>query len=377
MKKLVTLWQRPSSDGRSFTYYMIYFDSNGKRKQKSLGHADKRKALKQCSELENELTNNYVGPESMRLSQLIGDYTKRTKHQVRESTLREAKMAMRDFIKCIGDIDYLNVKHQDGEYFLQHFLEKGNSPATVGKKLRHLKRIFQLALERRQLEENPLHFIKQPKVAKKLVRILSPQDCETLIKAATQYQATKNYLQWELLIKLALCTAMRRGELLNITWRDIDFDKKTIEVSPKPDSDFTWLWRIKDTDRRKLPLTDQVVTMLAELQSIVSEGYPYVFVPSERYDYIRNVRKSGKWFEEHGKCPINNFTRQFQNILKMAGLKDFEFHDLRRTCLSRWLERGLSEFEVMNLAGHSTFETTRKFYLAVNNNLVDRARATF
>jgi integrase len=282
---------------------------------------------------------------------------------------------MRDFIKCIGNIDYLKVKHQDGEYFLQYFLEKGNSPATVGKKLRQLKRIFQLAVERRQLEENPLKYVKQPKVPKKQVRIFSPQDCEMLIKAAMQYQGTRHYLQWELLIRLALCTAMRRGELLNITWRDIDFDKRIIEVSPKQNSDFTWPWQIKDTDRRKLPLTDQVVTMLAELQSAVPEGYPYVFIPTKRYDLIQSNRQVDKWSMEQGKCPVNNFTRQFREILRMAGLKDFEFHDLRRTCLSRWLENGLSEFEVMNLAGHAKFETTRKFYLAVNSNIIDKARA--
>ena len=41
-KKLVTLWERPSYDGNGFTYYLLYTDETGKRRQKSLGHADKQ-----------------------------------------------------------------------------------------------------------------------------------------------------------------------------------------------------------------------------------------------------------------------------------------------------------------------------------------------
>ena len=58
----------------------------------------------------------------------------------------------------------------------------------------------------------------------------------------------------------------------------------------------------------------------------------------------------------------------------MANIEQGEFHDLRRTCLTMWLANGLSEYDVMNLAGHATFETTRRFYLAVREDLLQRAR---
>ena len=51
MKKLVRLWKRPSYDGHKYTYYLVYYDKDGRRKQKALGHADKRKAEKQCAQL--------------------------------------------------------------------------------------------------------------------------------------------------------------------------------------------------------------------------------------------------------------------------------------------------------------------------------------
>jgi integrase len=166
----------------------------------------------------------------------------------------------------------------------------------------------------------------------------------------------------------------RRGELLNTTWEDIDFDKQTIDVSPKKNTTHTWEWHIKDTDRRTLPLTQEVAFLLAHHREKSPRGYPYVFVPPTRYDHIQKVRHEGRWKFYQCSCPINNFTRQFKKILAHAGIEDGEFHDLRRTCLSRWFANGLAEYDIMNLAGHADFDTTRRFYLAVREDLLQRAR---
>jgi integrase len=100
-----------------------------------------------------------------------------------------------------------------------------------------------------------------------------------------------------------------------------------------------------------------------------------VFLPPQRYDHIQKLRKQGKWTLSSARIKvINNFTRQFKNILALAGMEKGEFHDLRRTALSRMLARGLSKYDLMTIAGHAKFETTQQFYLAVEDNLVSRAR---
>ena len=55
-------------------------------------------------------------------------------------------------------------------------------------------------------------------------------------------------------------------------------------------------------------------------------------------------------------------------------MKKDTFHDFRRTALSNWFANGMSEYDVMVLAGHSNFDTTHQFYLAVASDLVARAR---
>jgi integrase len=178
------------------------------------------------------------------------------------------------------------------------------------------------------------------------------------------------------MITLAITTGMRKSELLNLVWTDIDFGEMVINVTPKKNTEETWEWQIKDTDHRVLPLKEDVSRLLIDLQSNRSEGYPYVLVPPGRYDHIQQVlRPSGKWTLSSARnSVINNFTRQFKKILELAHVEKGTFHDIRKTAITNWFSQKLSEYDVMTLAGHANFATTHRFYLAVADDLVDRAR---
>lgn len=377
-KKLVTLWERPSYDGSGFTYYLLYTDENGRRRQKSLGHCDSRKAERERATFERHLRIGNVEPGSLKLEDFVTDSLERTGQQIRESTCNEYNSAMKDFVKKIGNMDYKKITLEHGEKYRQLCLDSGNSPATVTKKLKHLKRLFQLAVNRKQLEENPFKYVDTPKVRKKKVRIYSDPECQNILKAACRYRTEWDLQyrpQWDLLIIVALATGMRRSELLNCTWTDVDFERQVINITPKEDTKDTWRWDIKDSDERTLPLTDKVAQLLADHQAKQPEGYPYVFVPVARYDAIQTLRAKGQWKHSDSRLKVvNNFTPQFEKILAMANVKKGQFHDLRRTAITNWFANGMSENDVMTLAGHSNFATTHEFYLAVADDLVDRAR---
>ena len=380
MKTLVKLNKRSLCGGRKFTYVLRYRDENGKRKWETLGHADQRKAEKQRAQKEKELRMGYIGPVSMRLRDFTKDSLTRTGDQIRESTRRITEAAMNDFVRIIGNIDFQSVTLAHGELYRQVCLDRGNSNATVSKKLRAIKRLFKLAVNRKQLDESPLQHIATPKTPKKKINIYTDTQCRQILKAAQEYVAKwdlERSVRWDLLIIVALATAMRRAELLNCTWGDVDFDAQTIEVNPKQNTKETWQWLVKDADHRTLPLTEEIVQMLVDHQAQQPEGYPYIFVPTVRYDYIQEVlRQKGKWTLTDSRLKvINNFRRQFNKILSKACVKTGTFHDFRRTAISMWLANGMSEHDVMVLAGHASFATTHKFYLAVADDLVHRARA--
>ena len=379
MKQLVKLNKRPRCDGRKFTYALRYNGEDGKRKCETLGHTNQRKAERQRDQKEKELRMGYVAPDSMKLMDFLEDSLIRTGDQIRESTQRETKSAMKDFIATIGNIDFQSVNLVQGELYLQTCLDRGNTKGTVAKKLRHIKRVFTLAVNRKQLDDNPLQYIAMPKSTKKKVHIYTDAQCQRIEKAAQEYTLEWNQeksVKWDLIITVALASAMRRAELLNCTWADVDFDAQTIEVNPKENTKDTWKWLIKDSDHRTLPLTEEIVQMLVDHQAQQPEGHPYVFVPPARYDYIQNVlRPKGTWTLSDSRLKVvNNMKRSFDKILRKAGVKTGTFHDIRRTAISMWFANGMSEYDVMTLAGHSSFATTHKFYLAVADDLVHRAR---
>jgi site-specific recombinase XerD len=208
-----------------------------------LGHADRRKAECQRGQFERKLIMGIVEPGSMKLMDFVEDSLRRTGDQIRESTRKEYKSAMEDFIRVIGNIDYRKVCLKDAEFYRQSCLDKGNSPATVTKKLTEIKCIFSTAVARNQLDENPLKCIRMPKCPQNEINIYSDSECERIVKSA-QYLAKKSnvqtHLRWDLLIVVALSTALRRGELLNCTWGDIDFEEQTIKVYPKANTAQTW-----------------------------------------------------------------------------------------------------------------------------------------
>lgn len=176
MNKLVRLWKRPSRDGKRFSYVLIFKDERGKTKYESLGHTDNQKAERQRAQKERELRMGYVKPDSMRLNEFLEDSLVRNRGRVRDATMQEYNSAMRQFINVIGDIDYRSVRYEHGERFIQTCLDGGNRPGTVAKKVGSLKRIFNLAVQRGQLENSPFRFVSKPKAAacRSPLKTLSP-----------------------------------------------------------------------------------------------------------------------------------------------------------------------------------------------------------
>lgn len=347
----------------------------GQRHRQSLGHSDRRKAERQRDQLEKELRMGYVEPDSMKLSEFIKDSFQRSKNLTRKSTLRDYEIILQEFISVVGDRDFQIIEHADGEYFLNYCVEKGNAPSTIKKKVRTLKRIYNLAIQRRQIDENPFRFLKGPKIPKKKVLVLSEPEMINLIKASRDTPDIYGF-RWDILILMAWATGMRKGELLNLTWRDIDFENRVVQITAKQDTELTWQWDIKDHDERTLPLTDKLIDILTELQVTVTEGCPYVFVPYARYQEIMKKRSESNWDSiKTRENLIPHFSPHFKALRQKAGiLQDITFHDLRSTALSGWCRNGMNINEVKELAGHSSIVTTQEFYIAVTSDLVDRAR---
>ena len=367
MKKLVKLRARPSRDGSSFKYGLDYIDANGKRRQVSLGHADTKKADRQRAQKERELRMGIDEKTRIRLKALLKDYLEQTRTQIEPSTATSAAYRMKDFIDSVGNKFADDVTYRDCEKFQQFLVDKGLRPCSVNSHIKMVKRIFSLAVKRGQIERNPFTGLPFMKEQKKAIRLLTEDEYDKMLLNCPS-------LMWKAWIMLSKTTGMRRGEVLNLTLNDVDFAKGKVVVQAKDLTEHTWRWVVKDKERRELPLTDEVAKLLIKIQETLPPGQPYLLLPPDRYQHVIKLSRKGKLIDRIAKNPIANFRRDWKQICKKVGAEDLTFHDLRSTCLTEWLEKGMMPHEVQRLAGHSSIETTMNYYVGIRESMIDRAR---
>src|SRR5437016_6443070 len=165
---------------------------------------------------------------------------------------------------------------------------KPRKPATVNRELCVLSKIFSLAVDAELLDDNPCRRVKKLRTANQRVRYLSNAEEEALFKALRGQDWVKN------IIVMAINTGMRRGELFDLKWFDVDFNRRIVHVRQS-----------KSGRPRVIPLNSTAQTLLKGLPK-TSE---YVF-PSPKNETRR----------------VNDVGRQFERAVKIA---DFHFHDLR------------------------------------------------
>ena len=369
MKCLVKLWLRPTRRKGLYVYYLRWTSIDGKEKYQSLGHSDKRKAEQQRREKQAQLTNGFVEPSKMRLSELLEDYLLRTRSQIEDSTAKAARYAMKDFIAALGNISAQTISYKHCEIFQNYCLEKRNlGPGTVNTHIKMLKRMYSLAIKRGQLDRNPFRGIRPLKVPKKLVRIFSREEFDKLLKAADSSI-------WKARILLGKTCGLRRGEVLNLTANDIDFPNGKVYVQPKAEAQYTWRWPVKDKDRRELPLIEEVAQLLKDIQNDLPSDQPYLLLSPRTYRHVLKLKSERRLNDRVRKCPVQNFGRMSKIIFTKAGIEDGTFHDLRSTCITEWMEMGMLLHEVKELAGHADIKTTMQYYVGLRESLIDRARA--
>lgn len=282
---------------------------------------------------------------------LRGDLTPRTKDEH-----KRALRLLRDFFgndRLIHRITPLEARRFISSFRQRPEGEATPAPATVNKLIREARRIFREALDCELIRSNPFAGIRQEKVGDTGWQYVSPEHFRALIAAACS-------LRWRGMITLAYCCGLRLGEIQNLTWGDVDFERQQLRVVRKSAEDDVESWTPKDKDLRIVPIPSGAINVLAEAQMQAVDGQKYVFV-------IRKGPNAGS------RVKRQNFTRDFQAIRKRAGIPKCKFHDLRKSYCTN-LAGSVPLHVVQELAGHADIRTTRKHYLQVRQEAVDAAR---
>ncbi|MEG3619680.1 site-specific integrase [Magnetovibrio sp. PR-2] len=194
-------------------------------------------------------------------------------------------------------------------------------PATVVRELGILRSIFATAINEWNIPipENPLVKVRKPKQPEARDRRLQEGELERLLLACEDTR--RDWLRPCILI--AIETGMRRGEILNVKWQDVNLDASTLTIPVT-----------KTGHSRCIPLTPEAVAILQDRWDDEFEQTDVVFPASAnafRLSWERCKRRVAKTYPE---------------------IKDLRFHDLRHEAVSRFFEMGLSVPEVALISGH-------------------------
>jgi integrase len=143
-------------------------------------------------------------------------------------------------------------------------------------------------------------------------------------------EAVKHHPDLNLVVLLALGTGARAGELLGLTWAQVDLKKRQILLT-----------QTKNGDMRTLPVPEQCVSLLAG--KVRRLDTPLIF-PSHR----------------HPQTPID-LRRPWAEALATAQIENFRFHDLRHSAASYLVQQGVSLIAVAALLGHRTLQMTKRY----------------
>ena len=130
----------------------------------------------------------------------------------------------------------------------------------------------------------------------------------------------------------ALHTGFRSSELLSLTWRDVDFQRRSITVQAA---------YAKNGESRSVPMNDVLTATLEEVRI--------------------NSTATGPVFRSRQGTPYRSFRRAFERAVRKAAIPDCTFYSLRHTFASRLVMAGVDLPRVQELMGHKDINMTLRY----------------
>jgi len=212
---------------------------------------------------------------------------------------------------------------------IEEYTRKGARAHTINFEIAALKTIFNLAIKWGYLKENPTKGIRKLKVVdSKPLKFLSVEECQRLLNACPE--------DLYLIYFTFLNTGMRKAELENLEWDDIDFKRKKIRIHRKE------FWQPK-TGEREIPINQQLLVLLQKLKK----------------DNDNNLQSNFVFPDSDGGKIRTKLREKLIKIAKEAGIEGLtKLHTLRHTFASHLVMNGVDLPTVKKLMGHSDIQTT-------------------
>ncbi len=242
--------------------------------------------------------------------------------------------------------------------FYSYMLNEGLSGNTVVHYHAVIHKALDYAFKMNMVLSNVADKVQRPKIEQFIGKFYNENELNTLFEISKGDPL-------ELVIFITAFYGLRRSEVLGLKWNAIDFENNTITIkhtvvrtTVNGKTQLLTKDRTKNkTSYRTLPLIPEIVEILKKFKQIQDnnktvcrKSYNSEYEEYLCVDNIGNLLKP------------DFITKHFKRLLKNNNLRIIRFHDLRHSCASLLLARGISLKEIQEWLGHSNFNTTANIY---------------
>lgn len=262
----------------------------------------------------------------------------------------------------LDEVDSLGVAR-----WVKQLQKNGASPYTIRNAFGLFKTTLKAAVDGNRLVRNPADGVRTPDVPQATERYLTHDEVDRIAFYLNGVNAT--------ILRVAVGTGLRFGEIAGLHWHRVDLERGMLHVVEKYDQKAHVIDPVpKDKEKRSVPLTDELVRLLARHREVSTPGatcgLPHQSGRCGGDLVFRGPRgaqlKSSDWGRKTGP---------FHVALELAGITDrVRVHDLRHTYASWLIQAGVPMPEIARVMGHSDNEVLRR-YAHLSDDGYEKVRA--
>jgi len=216
--------------------------------------------------------------------------------------------------------------------------------ATINRELAALKRMFHLAVKNGKLDRSHIPYIEMLPENNARTGFFDYEDMARLRDTLPPYLRN--------LVTAAFYTGMRRGELLNLRWDQVDLEEGIIYLAQRD---------TKNKAARSIPLGDPGDELYDALQQ-------------QAWDRERDFPECPWVFFNPQGGQIQSFLKTWNTACREVGLEGRLFHDFRRSALRRMIRRGVPDKVAMTISGHKTRSVFDRYNIVSEQDKVEAMR---
>jgi integrase len=333
MKKTTNLYHQKTKDGVELPIWWMCFKHprTGKYIRKSTKTIDKSRALQIFTQEYNQAYDeeHFDASSTLTVKELF-DWTWDNYWCFKPCADRHTKeLALRPILKVFGDRVAASLTPDDLREFMRERIASGRKVSTVKRDFTHLKVAYGQAIKNKMVKNNPVQALDGSTLNEehlKRNRVCTPGEIESLLAESS---GTLHDV-----ILFALNTGLRKGQIENLKWADINFREARMGVSHfKGGKKISY----------NVPLFSEAFRVLdRRKQSALSD---FVFTGPEGF-----------------KIPEDGLIHAgFARLVDRLKIPDLHFHDLRHTFATAYYRRKRDLLEIRDILGHKSTQTTERY----------------